>query len=147
MELCCKPDVRLSSFYDAVATNREAFCDDLPHPSPGGVVMSVPTVVCDDDGVWDFGNTPSGLSFGREKHRMVLSNIQELVSRAGLQVPKSGLDGLRLAEYSFSGCLTLIELRQVLTNDLLKQSRNGRGCWRNEGVWLKRIRRCFVWLC
>lgn len=58
---------------------------------------------------------PSGLSAGREQRRMVLSNIQSLVIRAGLLAPDRRLDVFRLTECGLRDLSTLFELHQVST--------------------------------
>lgn len=46
----------------------------------------------DGKGDWDFGDMRLCLSSGREKLRMILSNIQSLFSLAGRLAPDRGLD-------------------------------------------------------
>lgn len=64
---------------------------------------------------------PSGSSSAREHRRMFLSNIQGLVSSAGLPAPDNGLDVLHLVEGSLRDRLILMELRGVLATTGLKQ--------------------------
>lgn len=59
----------------------------------------------------------SGSSPEREQRRMVVSNIQCLVSRTGLPACDSVLDVLRLAECSLHDCLELIDLSRVLSRE------------------------------
>lgn len=92
------------------------FGDEQPDSSPEGYFTSVPMDPGDDEGAWDFADTPSCSSSGGEQCRMVSSNTQELVSHAGLPAPDSRLDVLRLAECGLRDRLTLKELRRLLTN-------------------------------
>lgn len=53
-----KSEALLSNLDDAVTATREAFDDERPDPSHGGVAVSIPTVTDDEEGHWDLGNTP-----------------------------------------------------------------------------------------
>lgn len=112
-----RSDVRLSSLDDAVETTGEVFGDEYLDCSPDFFVVSIPKVPGDDKGNLDFGGMPWGSSSGREQCRMVLSFIQDLVSRAGLLAPGRVLDVLCFAESCLCDCFIIMELRLVLTNE------------------------------
>lgn len=89
----------------------KGFGSQLLDPSPVMVVVSVPPFLADEEGNRDFGAMPSGSCSRREQHRLLLSNIQGLVCRAGLHAPDDGLVVLCLMECDLSDCLTLMGLR------------------------------------
>lgn len=70
-------------------------------------VETAPDAAADNEEAdWDFEDLPAGLS-GGEEHQAVLSSIHEVVSRLGLSVSDSLLDGLKLAQTGVSSRLEL----------------------------------------
>lgn len=89
-----KFDMRLSSLDHPVAAIWEVRDDGQPEYSPVAVVVSVPSVVCDDKGDWNSGYILSGSASGRERGCTAFSSIQDLVSHEGLPLPDDGSDVL-----------------------------------------------------
>lgn len=74
-------------------------------------------VTGDDEADYDFRSMPSGLFSGREWLHGAFSNMQSLVSRAGLLAPLIGFDVFCLVECDFCDHLKLVELHLLLTNE------------------------------
>lgn len=63
LQFVFKSDARLRSLDSGVAAVWDVFGNERRWSSPGGVVISVPTVPGDDDGDWDFVDRPSSFVF------------------------------------------------------------------------------------
>lgn len=98
-------DVWPSSLDDAVAAPWEPVDDERPEFSPGGIVVSVPTVTGHEKGDWNFRDMLLGSYSGREQGRVVIFNIQRLVSHAGL--PSRTMVGMYCTKWSVP-CVTFL---------------------------------------
>lgn len=109
--------MRLTNPYDAVAAALKPLGDEGLETSCCCFVVSDTTVDGDDEGDWGFNDIPVRSALGTQQGRIILSNIQDLVSPAVWPAPDNRLYVFLLAECSLREGLTLMELCPVLTNE------------------------------